>query len=214
MLKPTEEPAQAAWLAGVLDRLTPGAGLRVAQPVRSTTGAWVVEGWVAWIWLPGEHRERAWDEVLEVSRRFHQAVAGVGWSSSMAASHRWAIADRVAWGEVDADLPEAMQPLIARRRPVDLPSQLVHGDLGGNVLFDREHPPAVIDVSPYWRPAGYADAVVVADAVAWHGAGEDLVDALLRRQGEQLLLRAVLFRVAADRREVGAYARVAALLGA
>jgi hypothetical protein len=28
----------------------------------------------------------------------------------------------------------------------------------------------VIDVSPFWRPPGYADAIVVADAVAWQCA--------------------------------------------
>jgi hypothetical protein len=104
----TTEPAQAAWLAGVVDTLAPVAGLRVAAPARSTAGAWVVDGWTAWHWVDGSHRHRAWDEVLEVSARFHQAAAGVSWSPSMAASHRWAVADRVAWGEVDA-----YQPLIA-----------------------------------------------------------------------------------------------------
>ena len=97
---------------------------------------------------------------------------------------------------------------------MDLPRQLVHGDLGGNVLFHDALPPAVIDVSPYWRPAGYAGAIVVADAVAWGGAGDEIVEGLLRHQGEQLLLRAVLFRVAVDHREVEAYQRVIALLEA
>jgi len=95
---------------------------------------------------------------------------------------------------------------------VDLPRQLVHGDLGGNVLFRDVLPPAVIDVSPFWRPVGYADAVVVADAVAWGGGGDELVERLLRDQGEQLLLRAILFRVAADHSEAEAYQRVIGLL--
>jgi hypothetical protein len=117
-------------------------------------------------------------------------------------------------GELGADLPEVVRPLLDRRRPVDLPCQLIHGDLGGNVLFHDSLPPAVIDVSPYWRPPGYADAIVVADAVAWHGAGDELVERLLRHHGEQLLLRAVLFRVAVDHREAAAYQRMIALLEA
>jgi hypothetical protein len=93
-------------------------------------------------------------------------------------------------------------------------SQLIHGDLGGNVLFHHALPPAVIDVSPYWRPAAYAAAIVVADAVAWGGAEDDLVERLLRQQGDQLLLRAVLFRVATDPREAEAYRPVISLLDA
>jgi uncharacterized protein (TIGR02569 family) len=214
VLKPTEEPGQSIWLAEALEGVDAGAAARVVRPVRSSTGSWVVDGWVAWRWMEGNHRDGMWDEVLETSGRFHRAVSSVGWSPAMTASHRWAGADQVAWGEQDADLPTPLQPLLARLRPVDLPNQFIHGDLGGNVLFHDSLPPAVIDVSPFWRPAAYADAIVVADAVAWAGAGEDLVERLLRDHGEQLLLRAVLFRVVVDPREVEAYQRVIALLEA
>ncbi|MCU1483609.1 MAG: aminoglycoside phosphotransferase [Actinomycetia bacterium] len=212
VLKPAGEPVPAEWLAATLDGLAVADDLRVVRPVRSMAGRWVVDGWAAWRWLGGEHGPGRWDDVLDVSARFHRAVADVPWSSAMVASHRWAVADRVAWGELDAALPEQVQPLLERRRPVDLPRQLVHGDLGGNVLFHDVLPPAVIDVSPFWRPVGYADAVVVADAVAWGGGGDELVERLLRDQGEQLLLRALLFRVAVDDREAEAYQRVTGLL--
>ncbi len=214
VLKPTTEPARAVWLAETLARLDAGDALRVIRPARSSTGRWVVDGWAAWHWREGRPRPDRWDEVLEVSQRFHRVLAGVPWDPAMVASHRWAWADRVAWGEPAADLPDAIRPLLDRRRPVDLPCQLVHGDLGGNVLFHDALPPAVIDVSPFWRPPGYADAIVVADAVAWQCAGDELVEQLLRRQGEQLLLRAVLFRVAVDPREAAAYRPVIALLEA
>lgn len=213
VLKPVDDPAQAVWLAEVLNRLDAGAALRVVRPARSLDGRWIVDGWAAWYWMAGEHRPDAWDDVLDVSERFHQVVSGVEWSAAMVTSNRWADADRVAWADTDGEpLPPQARPLLARRRPVDLPSQLIHGDLGGNVLFHDSLPPAVIDVSPYWRPAGYATAIVVADAVAWGGAGDDLVERLLREQGDQLLMRAVLFRVATDPSEAHAYQRVIALL--
>jgi len=211
VLKPAGDAASAVWLAEVLDGVRAN-DVRVIRPVRSGSGTWVVDGWSAWQWLEGEHRPTAWDDVLEVSARFHRAVADVAWHPALVASHRWAVADRVAWDEVGSALPEAMAPLLALRRPVHLPCQLVHGDLGGNVLFSDDRPPAVIDVSPYWRPAGYADAIVVADAVAWAGAGPDLVDRLLIDQGEQLLLRAILFRVATDPNFAPAYARLVPLI--
>jgi len=40
----------------------------------------------------------------------------------------------------------------------------------GNVLFADASPPAVIDFSPYWRPAGLALAVAAVDALMWGGA--------------------------------------------
>ncbi len=51
----------------------------------------------------------------------------------------WSIGDRVAWDELPVQAcPVALdllEPLINARRPVDLASQVVHGDLPGNVLF-------------------------------------------------------------------------------
>jgi hypothetical protein len=38
------------------------------------------------------------------------------------------------------------------------------------VLFHDGLPPAIIDFTPYWRPVGYASAIVVADALVWEGA--------------------------------------------
>jgi uncharacterized protein (TIGR02569 family) len=211
-LKPVDDPVQAVWLAEVLDAIDVGVALRVVRPARSLDGRWVVDGWAAWHWMAGQHRLGSWEGVLDVSERFHRAVSGVRWSPAMVTSGRWADADRVAWGEAEGELPESARRLLARRRTVDLPSQLIHGDLGGNVLFHGSLPPAVIDVSPYWRPAGYAAAIVVADAVAWEGAGDDVVERLLRRQGDQLLLRAVLFRIATEPHEAEAYQRVMSLL--
>ena len=60
-------------------------------------------------------------------------------------------------------------------------------------------PPAVIDVSPYYRPRSFADAVLVADAVAWDDAPLTFAERFLAT-GEsrtELLARALVFRVVA-----------------
>src|SRR5688572_20417998 len=67
VLKPTGEPEQSMWMAEALEGLDAGGAVRVVRPVRSTTGSWVVDGWVAWRWTEGEHRDAMWDEVLETS---------------------------------------------------------------------------------------------------------------------------------------------------
>ncbi len=47
------------------------------------------------------------------------------------------------------------------------------------MLFPEGLPPLVIDPSPYWRPPAFASAIVVADALVFHGAGEEMVEPLL-----------------------------------
>jgi len=89
--------------------------------------------------------------------------------------------------------------LTAALRPVDGRSQLVHGDLTGNVLFHDALPPLVIDLSPYWRPPTFASAIVIADALVFEGASEDVVEPLLEDPAfPQYLLRALIYRAVTD----------------
>ena len=71
-------------------------------------------------------------------------------------------------------LPPSASPagerLHAALRPVTAPSQLIHGDLSGNVLFHAELPSAIIDFAACWRPVAFVSAIVVADALVWEGA--------------------------------------------
>lgn len=84
-------------------------------------------------------------------------------------------------------------------RAVSAPSHLIHGDLGGNVLFDDEPPPAVIDFSVYWRPVAFAAAIVVADALVWEGADARLLDAVSGTEDfGQYLIRALIYRAVTD----------------
>ncbi len=90
----------------------------------------------------------------------------------------WAAADRAAWGERPLQLHTAFSAVAQRLQHAAEPlgcSQLVHGDLAGNVLFAPDLPPAVIDISPYWRPPEYAEGVVLADALCWHDAPPSLL---------------------------------------
>ena len=108
----------------------------------------------------------------------------------------------MAWGEASV-APFLHVPHVARLAPllapVDDPSQVIHGDLTGNVLFADPLPPAVIDLTVYWRPAAYARAIVVADALAWEGATpDDLASATSGEGFGQFLARALLARIVTD----------------
>jgi len=147
------------------------------------------------------------------------------------ASNRFDEADRVTWKEktldqvalVNHDMLSELQPILDRldaaMRPLPLPeedsrlvSQLVHMDLLGNVLFDDQGkeegeeplPPGIIDLTFYWRPALYAEAIVVADGLTWleNRLGRELLELFLGEEEEeagkgvrvQLLVRALYWR--------------------
>jgi hypothetical protein len=118
--------------------------------------------------------------------------------------HRWALADRVAWGEASADPVPELEPVLDRLASLvhaptraDVP-QVVHGDLAGNVLFAPGRPPAIIDFSPYWRPTTYAAAIVAVDGVLWFGADNTLLRQVADEAGSaQPLVRAIIFRLIA-----------------
>jgi uncharacterized protein (TIGR02569 family) len=222
-VKKCEDVVQTEWLCGVMETVTE-RGFRIARPVRADGGQFVVDGWFATLWVEGTtDMAGRWHEAIDACQAFHIALNRVPWSPLL---HRmdnpWGRADAAIWAQppVDLHIGPIADGLHRRLRPIDLPSQLVHGDPGdGNFLFAPGRPPAIIDMPPYWHPADYAIAVLIADGIAWSGAPLSLLDHVAAwPQMDQLLLRAVLFRLyvgflfrggqsAADRR-ADAYAPV------
>lgn len=201
VLKAVTDVEEAEWSAEVLDRL-PERGVRIARPLRTLDGRWVAGGFTAHRFVAGEAaRGGRWHEVLEAGRALHCALENVPRPDFFARRNsRWAIADRVAWGEQEIPLVEALADRCARLMPRLAPSraraQVVHGDLSGNTLFAPGLLPAIIDFSPYWRPTGYAEAIVVVDAMLRHGAAPAVMDALAGPDAAENLGRAWLFRAA------------------
>ena len=201
VLTPAEDDMEAEWIA-TLAATIEQKGFRLARPLPARDGRWVVDGWAAWSRLAGEHTTTRWLELLAAAAAFHSAVSDVGrpeFIARKANTDRWGVADKIAWAEATTDELRTVThvaPLLDARRPVDLPAQLIHGDLVGNVLFAEDMPPAIIDLSLYWRPVGYSAALVVGDALAWEGASPEIVRLIEHfDQWPQLLLRAVIFRI-------------------
>jgi uncharacterized protein (TIGR02569 family) len=198
VLKPVQTLSveELEWQGRLFDAVRPDA-------VRTARLRGIHDGWCAWEYLEGEHRQRAWPEVIAAGQLFHEAISDVPRPALLdRRTDPWAVGDRVAWGELPAAEFEDVKHLtrlVDALRPVGGRSQLVHGDLTGNVLFADGLPPAVIDFSPYWRPPAYAAAIVIGDALSWEGADESLLGAVSHIEDfPQLLLRALVYRIVVD----------------
>lgn len=215
LVRPVPDNAVAAWSAGVLDGLEVD-GLRLARPVRSSDGRWVVAGWAACRFVPGNLEPR-YDAVLEAATRLHAATATVPRprvlddkddlltrSAAGAFGERRLVLDPATGGDLYGQLA-------AYRMPVRVDSQVVHPELFGAVLFDDDGVPALIEMVPCWRPKEWAAAVVVVDALAWGDADEGLLQRWSHLdEWPQMLLRAVLHRLALHAQHPEASARTLA----
>ncbi|MBT0565649.1 TIGR02569 family protein [Williamsia sp. CHRR-6] len=211
---------RAAWSAKIREDLYVD-GLRVARPLRGTDGRYVVSGWRADTYIAGSPEPRH-DEVVSLANRLHQATADLERPRFLTQPPAppftdvdvFNAADRAAWEDVPmrsargagfaeptspdgAKSIEMLKTLATLRKPVQAKPQLVHGDLFGTVLFAGAAAPGITDIVPYWRPAPWAAAVVVVDALAWGGADEDLVERWSDLpEWPQMMLRALIFRLA------------------
>ena len=207
VLKRVHDPAEAEWVQSLLSGIEQN-GFRVPAPMTTRAGGWLHDGWSASRFIedlrPAAPR---WYDIARWGLQFGDAAQQARPPDTDALrrrTHRWAVADRVAWGETAKDLAppaeEARQALTALLIPGrSSGDHLVHGDLSGNVFVDPSGVPVVLDVSPYLRDRRWAMAIVVADAVLWNGA--DL--AIARRFAQEsddrdLLGRALIFRLVAE----------------
>ena len=212
--------ARAAWSAKVRESLFVD-GVRLARPVRSTDGRYVVAGWRADTFVAGTPEPRH-DEVVSAAVRLHEATAKLerprfltqppvapwgdvdvfiaadraAWEERPLQS--WPSGARVSPGSADGQRSiDLINQLAGLRRPIRSPSQLVHGDLYGTVLFVGTAAPGITDITPYWRPAPWAAGVVVVDALSWGDADDGLIERWSSLpEWPQMLLRALMFRLA------------------
>lgn len=215
ILKPSDNDQESQWTAQLVNQMPTSPDYRLARPITANIEpeSFVYNGWTASQFLAGEAGPKGrFSALFKASRAFHMDIASLDVQKPdflRQRTNRWHEADLVVWSEKPLDavsninneilihfervlsqLEELKQPL-----PESLPSQVIHGDLTGNVLFAEGLAPGIIDITPYWRPARYADAIVVADCLIWHGEGQELIEMFsIDVTDVQLLLRAVLWR--------------------
>jgi uncharacterized protein (TIGR02569 family) len=216
VLRRESDPEEAAWIADLFSRIEAN-GFRIPRPVPAGGGGWMGPGgWSAWTYVEGRPATLAESrQVAQAVDAFHAALAHEPCPGHLARRDLpYDRADRWAWDdvptEVDERLAEPLARLVALRRPLpDLRPQLIHGDLNPeNVLIAAGLPPAIIDLAPYWRPAGFGAAV----AAFWLGPYRDdaaVLDCFAHIEHlDQLLVRAGI-RMLLSMQELGHLDRLA-----
>ena len=201
VLKPIENEGRYSWACDLLLRLNP-KDHRICRPLRAKTGSFVFNGWGASAYEPGDPFNGRWDEKLQVCRSFHAILNQLNYSSMPHSSDRWTKAHEITWqfeslpNSVEKQIAETIEALFVHYLPMQRSEGVLHSDICGNILFDAGNQPCVIDFSPAYGPAKYAEAILVADAIAWEGAPLEIVRLLpYSDEYRQLLLRAINFRL-------------------
>ena len=213
VLKREEDAGIANWMAEFFQSLPGSPGVRFLRPVKSIHGMWMYEGYVAWVYMRGEHVKGRYAEKLSASRAFHNLIRNVEKPHFLdVPRNSWAAADLVALGEKPFDYEEEFMELYRQiephLRPLEARSQLVHGDLSANILCDQELPPAIIDFSPAWAPNGFAEGIMLADAIAWDNPPVDELASFKKIPDiEQLAWRGTLRRIAEQAEHIRWYGK-------
>lgn len=200
VLKPVSNSEEARWSAELMNSIVED-GFRVARPVQTKSMDWIYDGWTAFHYIDGKEIKGRYSKKIEVAGQFQKAIALCPRPVFMDSKNNpYVIADRMTWREqlfiCSNKLESLLLPLVEKLKPLNLESQLIHGDLTGNILFHKDLEPAVIDMTPYWHPADFASAVIVEDSIVWDGAPTTLIDQLGKTADNyQLILRAVIWRI-------------------
>lgn len=143
VLRPTAGGSEADWRAEVLRDLEHTTEfVPLGQSWHSRGPGWWT-GWEALQWVSGAADETQVLDVIRAGAAFHRAVADLPRPPFLDTSDDpWALADRMSWDERPLPTDPMLDRLAAQFRPVLSPSQIIHGDLLGNVLFaEGHHPP-------------------------------------------------------------------------
>lgn len=221
VLSPVLDPDNAAWSAKVREHLQVD-GLRVARPVRSTDGRFIVSGWKATSFGAGELASGRVDEVVLAGLRLADALADLP-APDFVTDHAhtaWApnelfrVADRAAWSDdpaavlsvgLDGDAiasEELKSALMLAARisalipEISAPSHVGHADMLTTTIFSGSQAPLVTDLVATVRPHGYTAALAAVDGLLFDATDNAIVHRFSHVPDfTALTMRALLYRV-------------------
>lgn len=199
VIKPVHDAQEYLWLATIFETLNL-TGINLATPVRSLNGNYLEDNCGATSYFDNNGHSYDVYSNIQLCRKLNFALKPILKPVSIFEdlNNPWKKALHIAWNDEPRNgLPKELEYLLALRKPVNLPAQLIHMDFAGNVLINKYNETCIIDFTPGFYPMEFAEAIILVDSIAWYHAplsalkqleiADDLVD--------QLLLLALIFRM-------------------
>jgi|GEM_PF-1815868 len=148
---------------------------RVPRPLKSNNGTYISDGYIAAYYVEGKHDFNDLERVMEISREFHRDISIYDPGLMRQEDTQWAMAmdilfrDREIPEHVDEDNMEKCICMLNKLESFEEPLQIIHADIGGNIIYNDGQLPCIIDFSPCIAPAPMAEAIAVVDHIAWEG---------------------------------------------
>lgn len=183
VLKPVDDEMYYSFTAEVFNRLQPKE-YRISRPILSVNSKYVEDGYAATRFETGIDIDSAIKEKLIISKHLHQDLKELKIMELPKSDDPWTKANNVLWRGTllpdywDKERKEICENLLSQLPSMDTEYQLIHADLGGNILFDDNLKPLVIDFSPTIAPVEYADAIIVCDSIAWADQDVEIISYL------------------------------------
>lgn len=201
VIKPIEVPAYYEQVSEIFNQLDP-KHYRISRPVKCSTGKYVYSGFGATCFEPGEDKDDRIAEKLLVSNALHQDLAALFVKTLPVSHDPWTRAHQVLWHggqlpeHISFEMRSFLEELLSKLPTHKEPLQLIHSDLGGNIMFHDSLPPLVIDFSPAMAPKKFADAIIVCDSIAWADQPTDALVLLKPLDDYHAMIKyAIAFRV-------------------
>lgn len=200
VLKPVYDESYYNQISKLFNQLENPA-YRISKHLKATNGHYAFMGYGATIYEPGFEVDDRLKEKLLVSNAFHETLKDIPTSLLPKTDDPWSKAHHLLWHqerlEASSDMAIFVNDLLDQLSIYDEALQIIHSDLGGNILFHETLPPLVIDFSPAIAPKSFADAVLVCDSIAWGNQSIESLELLKHNKHyKESVLYAVAFRVA------------------
>jgi len=175
---------------------------RVAKPVLSINNRFIENGYIATFYEEGQHHYKNIEEAIYISDLFHKDIKHYSIDLMKDVDTKWAIAMDILFrirdipNYVDKENLETCLSMLNELELFNDELQIIHGDIGGNILFHSKLPPCIIDFSPCIAPAKMANAIAITDYVTW--VNRDLSKLHLLKPFQEYknyILYAVMFRL-------------------
>ncbi|HPJ22687.1 MAG TPA: hypothetical protein PLH18_10090 [Clostridia bacterium] len=172
---------------------------RVPKPIRSNNGTYISDGYIASEFVEGRHDLGNIERTLELSVVFNKDIKKYDISLMKEENTQWAIGMDIIFR--NREIPDYVKhdnlklclDMMQKLEPVNDPLQIIHADMGGNILYSKGQLPCIIDFSPCIAPALMAEAIIIVDHIAWEEENHSKFDLL---QTPSIYIKyAVMFRL-------------------